>query len=114
MRRLQAERESGVVDQQVNVGEAGGQRGDCVLDRRAVTYVEFQRQGVRAQLGDEPSQTLAATVTCAPSAAKRRAMAAPKPALAPVTKTIMIKPRCESARRLYRTGRGAAIVGVLR
>jgi hypothetical protein len=48
-RGLEAEREPGIVDEDVGVGEGAGQGRDRGLDRRALAHVEMQRMKIRAE-----------------------------------------------------------------
>ena len=65
MGRFQAERQSGVVHQQIHLGEVGGQRSDGGVYRRFVAHVEcnsVDRDG-RSQFGAQGFQTILAAAT---------------------------------------------------
>jgi hypothetical protein len=58
LRRLQPERQAGVVDEHVDGGELGWQHGDYGLDRCAVTHVKFDWQEGRAEFFAKGQKTI--------------------------------------------------------
>ncbi len=97
MRGLETERKAGIVDEHVDVCEFGRQRGGHSLHGCAVAHVQFEGQQVVAQFAGEASRRSlrrAVATTRWPPFTKARAMAAPNPADAPVTNTIIAIPGC--------------------
>ena len=71
--RLEAAREPGVVDQQIDRGQLRREPGDRALDRGAVPHVERQRQRDRvAELGRERREPLGAAADGDDAVATRR------------------------------------------
>ncbi|CAG9212308.1 hypothetical protein PSAB6_30253 [Paraburkholderia sabiae] len=60
LRGLEPEREAGVVDEHVDSGKVGGQRGGDGFDGGAVAHVELERQQVVAEFVGERLQTILA------------------------------------------------------
>ena len=89
---LDAQRQAGVVDQDVDVAPAWGRASQRGVDGGLVRHIQRHRTHVRAQLDRERIQAVlaaSAITTVWPLVARVRAIAAPNPAEAPVIKTIM-------------------------